>query len=145
MTKNEFISLSESKKNTLLKIPALLTLLAASYSGLLEKDKEDAVKLTHLRTFSAEPELQFYYMELEKVFQKEMDELIQRYYPLDSEKRKSIVAEINEANTILEHVDKEFAFLFKHSMKTYEEHVIRSRNNVVEYFLFPFDLPSLKL
>ena len=120
--------------------------MATSYHGTIDEiEKEDAIRLNHLRTFTAEPELQFFYSEVEKVFKNQVNELVNKYQPMNRLKRNEILDEISEANEVLGKTDKEFAKMFKHSMKTYEEHVIRSRNNVVEYFLFPFDLPSLKL
>ena len=61
--------LSATDRELLLKAPVLVSVFAASRDNeLSKKGKADAIKLAHLKTFTAFPLLQDYYAEVEKTW-----------------------------------------------------------------------------
>jgi len=64
----QFEKLTPREQELLVKAPVLLSVLAScSEHGINQKQKADAIKLAHIKTFTALPELQSYFREAEKI------------------------------------------------------------------------------
>ena len=64
--KEQFESLTEEEKRLLYKAPVLVSVLAScSLNEVNKAQKADAIKLAHLKTFTAAPLLLSYYAEVE--------------------------------------------------------------------------------
>ncbi|MCB9447144.1 MAG: hypothetical protein H6585_02225 [Flavobacteriales bacterium] len=141
---NAFLELGQAEKEILLKAPALVSILAIGAGQKLEKAQEnDAVQLTHLRTFTSDPILQPYYAEVEKVFPVQLKELQKQHIPLNNFSRNALKMQIAEVNQLLDHIDREFAVHLRKSLNTFSEHVQKADRNVVEYFVLPANVPDI--
>ena len=88
---------------------ALLSVLAScSEHGINQKQKADAIKLAHIKTFTALPELQPYFKEAEKNFKEHFEEATERYYPFDEERRRLLKMEIKKIREIISPVRSHF-------------------------------------
>jgi hypothetical protein len=87
---NQFSRLTPQEQELLLKAPALVSVLTAcSYNEVNKAQKADAVKLSHLKTYTADPLLRDYYKEVEKEFKNQFEAIAGEYYPFDTQKEMS--------------------------------------------------------
>ncbi len=108
----EFRKLTIEERELLLKAPELVSALAASWSHEISSaQKADAIKMAHLKTFTANPLLISYYGEVEKNFKKYFDETVKGFAPFTDLKRESLKEEINELNKVIFKLNKEFAIV----------------------------------
>ncbi len=136
--------LTELEKEFLFKAPILLSVLAASGDHEInEKQKTDAVKFVHLKTFTAPPLLIPYYKEVEKKFNKYFNEAVKKYAPFDDVKRQALKAEINIIDTIIQKLEKDFARALHKSLTSYADHIRRSGESFIEGFIFPVPIHGL--
>jgi len=136
--------LEQHEKELLLKAPALVSLLAASGDHQIsEKQKAEAIKLSHLKTFTANPVLIPYYREVEKNFDTYFEEAAKKYAPFDDEKRQALRTEINVLDTVIKKLDKDFARTLHASLKGYGDHVRRADASFMEGFIFPIPIHGL--
>jgi len=141
---NEFEKLTASEQDVLLKAPAIVSLLAASSTGQINEWKKlDAMKLAHIKTYSANPLLISYYKEAEKDFDKNFEALAKKYAPFDEPKRVMMQEEISEVNEVIAKLDNAFAVTLHTSLAGYAEHVKKAYQGLVFNFLFPFPIPGL--
>jgi NADH dehydrogenase/NADH:ubiquinone oxidoreductase subunit G len=140
----EFEKLTASEQDVLLKAPAIVSLLAASATGQInEWEKTDAIKLAHLKTYSANPLLIPYYKEAEKVFERNFEAMAKKYAPFDEPKRAMMQDEIEDVNDVIAKLDDAFAIALHTSLAGYAEHVKKAYKGLVVNFLFPFPIPGL--
>ncbi|MGE5521865.1 MAG: hypothetical protein ACM3VS_18215 [Candidatus Dadabacteria bacterium] len=140
----QFHKLTSEERKLLLKAPVLLSVLASCSSMSLNKDqKADAIRLAHLKTFTADPLLIPYYVEVEKHFEEQFESLAKEYTPCDDRKRRELKDQINKVESILGKLDKYFATKLHKSFEKYERHVRRAGHSVVEDFLFPMPIRGL--
>ena len=98
----QFEKLTPREQELLVKAPVLLSVLAScSEHGINQKQKADAIKLAHIKTFTALPELQPYFREAEKNFKEHFEEAAERYYPFDEEQRSLLKMEIKNIYEII--------------------------------------------
>src|SRR4249919_321887 len=91
----QFEKLNFREQELLIRAPVLLSVLAScSEHGINQKQKADAIKLAHIKTFTALPELKPYYEAVEKNFKEHFEEAAERYYPFDEEHRHLLKMEI---------------------------------------------------
>ena len=70
----EFEKLTREERELLLTAPVLVSVLAScSYNEVNQRQKSDAIKLAHLRAFTAPFSLLAYYREVEKIFEDEFE------------------------------------------------------------------------
>ena len=140
----QFKSLTAEERELLLKAPALVSVLASiSHKEVNETQKRDAIKLAHLKTFTADPLLIPYYQETEKHFAEQFDATAARYYPFDEAKRKELKEEINRVSGVIAKLDPLYAERLSWSLQRYADHVKRSTHSVFQDFLFAFHIQGL--
>ncbi len=141
---NQLEKLTEQEKEFLFKAPILLSVLAASGDNKInKKQKADAIKLVHLKTFTASPLLIPYYKEVEKKFNKYFNEAVKKYAPFDDVKRQALKKEINIIDTIIQKLDKDFSRALHKSLTAYADHVRRSGESIIDGFIFPVPIHGL--
>ena len=142
----QFEKLTNEERNLLYKAPVLVSVLASGSSDEIEinkSQKADAIKLAHLKTFTAMPLLRSYYAEVEKGFKKEFEEAIQKYFPFDENKRSELKKEMGEVSLVINKLDKEYAEALGKSFERYAKHVRNSAHSVFQDFIFPMPIEGL--
>lgn len=137
-------SLTASEKETLLKFPAYISLLAANWNGELTRaEKKEAIQLAHIKTFSCDPLLSNFYHEADAVFKKNMEQL-DRELPEDADERgAAIKKELEKLEAILNKLGKEYAKTMHASMESFKDHVSRAHHSILESFVFPIPIKGL--
>jgi len=140
----EFERLSQNEIDLLLKAPVLVSLLAVSADDeISHAEKADAVKMAHMRTFTAVPVLIPYYKEVEKGFKKYFDEGVKKYSPFNDASREELKKEVSELNKVIAKLDKEYAIELHASLRSYAKHVRTANRSLLENFIFPLAIPGL--
>ncbi len=140
----QFEKLTVEERGQLLKAPVLVSILASSsYNKVNKIQKADAIKLAHLKTFTAAPLLIPYYIEVEKNFKEQFVATIKQYFPFDEVKRIALKKEIDTVNLTIEKLDKEYAQALNKSLEKYTNHVKRAAHTVFMDFIFPLPMPGL--
>jgi len=140
----QFENLLPTEAHDLLKAPALISVRAAcSSKGVNAAQKADAVKLAHLKTFTAHPALIPFYREVEHNFKDEFEAAAKEYMPFDDEQMDRLKQKIEQIKFIINKLDPEYAKLLLNSFEKYERHVRRAAHSVVEDFIFPIPIPGL--
>jgi len=79
----EFEKLNKEEASLIFKAPALVSVLVScSYNEINKAQKGDAIKLAHLKTFTANPALLAYYNEVDKTFKEEFEQAAKKYFCL---------------------------------------------------------------
>jgi hypothetical protein len=140
----QFEKLTKREQELLYKAPVLVSVLASCTFNKVNKiQKADAIKLAHLKTFTAAPLLIPYYIEVDKKFTQLFDAAIKQYFPFDDAKRTALVKEMDKVNLVIEKLDITYAQTLHKSLKKYATHVKRSTHSVFEDFIFPIPIPDL--
>lgn len=140
----QFKHLTEEEKALLYKAPVLVSVLAScSYKEIDPVKKRDAIKLAHLKTFTAVPLLLPYYHEVEKSFADQFEKTANAYYPFDDQQRAALKAELDGVNEVLAKLDPFYAQVLQKSLERYADHVRRSAHSVFQDFLFPLPIKGL--
>jgi glutamyl-tRNA reductase len=139
-----FKTLSEKENKMLLKFPAYISLLAANWNDKLDDvEKESAIKLAHIKTFSCEPLLAEFYKEADKVFEKNIEQL-DKDLPKEKEKRATAIElELSHLEKIVSKLGKKYVSVMHNSMKSFKKHVSKAHNSVLVDFIFPISIPGL--
>ncbi len=138
--------ISSAEKDKLFKAPVLVSLLAAAEDGSIkEKEKRDAIKLSHLRPFTSPKILHSYYREVEKGFEGALEAELKELPPGTEEKKQALKQKVKELDPILDKLeDQDFAEALRNSLKSYAQHIARIDQNVVEYFVLPMAINYLQ-
>ena len=140
----QFEKLSNEERELLYKAPVLVSVLASSsYNEVNKHQKTDAIKLAHLKTFTATPLLLPYYAEVEKTFKEQFEASVKKYSPFDDAKRNDLKKEIERVNRIIGKLDKEYARVLHHSLDKYSRHVRKAAHSVFQDFIFPVPIAGL--
>jgi len=142
----QFEKLTNEERNLLYKAPALVSVLASSSFNKTEinpSQKADAIKLAHLKTFTAKPLLLNYYAEVEKGFKAAFETAIQKYFPFDEAKRSELKKELENIHIIIKKLDKEYADVLSKSLENYTKHVKAASHSVFQDFIFPIPIKGL--
>jgi hypothetical protein len=140
----QFEKLSAAEKELLVKAPVLVSVLAASTNHEINKaEKADAIKLAHLKTYTADQLLIPYYKEVEKQFNENFIQTVKKYFPFDDNKRELLKQEINAVNVTIGKLDKFYAKSLHKSLTGYAEHVKKAGRGTLINFIFPLPIPGL--
>jgi hypothetical protein len=139
-----FKKLSVQENEELLKFPAYISLLAANSDGILdEAEKMSALKFLHTKTFSSDPLLLKFYLEVDKLFENNIEKL-DKDLPKEKDKREAIIQkEIMNLEMIILKLGKKYTSSLHHSMKSFKEHVFKAHHSVIVDFIFPLPIPGL--
>lgn len=139
-----FKKLTKDEIELLLKAPVLVSVLAASRDHKISnEEKADAIKLAHLKTFTADPLLLSYYKEVENNFKHYFEMIVKKYAPFNDVKREELKKEINILNTVIIKLNKKIAKTLHNSLSRYAEHVKKSERSFLGNFIFPIPILGL--
>jgi len=140
----QFARLTSEEQELLLKAPALVSVLTAcSYNEVNQARKADAVKLSHLKTYTADPMLRDYYKEVEKDFKEQFEAIAEAYYPFDTQKRNELRHQIDLVNQVIGKLNSAYATRLHKSLEKYANHVKKSTHSIFQDFIFPVAIPGL--
>jgi hypothetical protein len=141
----QFEKLTLREKELLIKAPVLLSVLAScSDHGINQKQKADAIKLAHIKTFTALPELQPYFKEVERNFKEHFEQAAEQYYPFDERQRHLLKMEIKKIQEIINRLNPGYAAALNKSLERYVIHVKKATYSIFRDFIFPLAMPDLK-
>ena len=137
-------NLSPYERQELLSFPAYISLLAATHDGEMDEiEKQAAIKLTHLKTFTSDEFLNGYYKEVEKDFSAHVD-VLYHALPQDAASREiALRQKLSAIETLTSKLPAEYSHKLLHSLESYSWHVAQSHRNVSEDFLIPFKIKGL--
>lgn len=137
-------SLTASEKETLLKFPAYISLLAANWNGELnDYEREEAISFSHIKTFSCHPMLSNFYEEANKVFENNIEQINKELPEEKEEREKAIKSELAKLEDILKKLGHDYARTLHTSMKSFKEHVSEAHHSILESFMFPIPIKGL--
>ena len=140
----QFQNLTKDEVDVLMKAPVLMSVLAAcSTDGVNHAQKADAIRLSHLKTYTANSLLLPFYGEVEKNFEEQFESAVKEYTPFDKEKLLRLKAQIEKVKQIAKKLDPEYGNILLRSFEKYERHVRRAGHSVVEDFIFPIPIHGL--
>jgi hypothetical protein len=141
----QFEKLNMYEEELLVKAPVLLSVLASCSRNSINKiQKADAIKLAHIKTFTAIPELQPYFKEAEKNFKEQFEDTAEQYYPFDEQKRNLLKKEIAKVQETIKKLEPRYALALTKSLERYAGHVKRATHSIFRDFIFPLAMPDLK-
>ena len=136
--------LTTDERSLLHKAPVLVSVLASCSFNEVNKNQEaDAIKLAHLKTFTAIPLLLPYYREAEITFKEQFETAIKKYFPFNEAKRNELKGEIDKVNLVIGKLDKEYAHALHKSLEGYANHVKKAAHSIFQDFIFPMPIPGL--
>jgi hypothetical protein len=141
---NSFRDLSKKDQEALLKFPVYISLLAAiSDDKYHEVQIRSAIKFAHIKTYSCNPLLSDFYSEVDKSFEKNIQEL-DNELPKERQRRISAIKnELVEIEKILSKLGRDYRLTMHKSMKSFKEHVSKAHRNILEYFIFPLPIKGI--
>ena len=136
--------LTEKEKEPLLKFPAYMSLLTSTAKdGIDKEEKNAAIKITHLKTFSSDPMIISFYKDAEASFEKTITEL-DKTLPIEKEVREQAInLELEKLEPLLHKLDPAFVNILRRSMKSYHYYLPKAHENFLEYFIFPMPFEGI--
>ncbi|HKL03426.1 MAG TPA: hypothetical protein VJ911_07105 [Cryomorphaceae bacterium] len=137
--KKAFDSVSKEEMKYLLDIPIWLALTAAYRNDgvVSESEKADAVKLAHLRTFTAPKSLQQYYEKVDGIIEKRFEVLNSRLPKSERDREIYLVSQIKRSHALIKKLDRDVAETLEASLASFYEHVFRADKSFFQYFALP--------
>lgn len=121
---NQLKKLIINEKELLLKAPVLISILAASTDEKIDRiEQKEAIELSHLRTFTSSPILQPFYKEVERIFEKNLEELLQKYEPFNATRQNLIKSELKTIYNFFSKLDEKYEKELKESLESYRKHI----------------------
>lgn len=140
----QFEKLTTREYELLLNAPVLLSILASCPLNEINKSqKADAIKLAHLKTFTATPLLIPYYTEVDKDFKEKFEATAIRYFPFDEVSRNALKMEIESVNFIIDKLNTEYAYILQKSLQEYARHIKRAAHSIFQDFIFSVPMTGL--
>lgn len=115
------------------------TILAAVHQdGVIEsEERAEAIKQTHIRTFSTEAYLKPIYEHVDKRFERDFDAYSNQLPEDYEEKEAYIQARLNESMAVLQELGPVFSAMFSKSLKSMYNRVFNAGSNVFQIFALP--------
>jgi hypothetical protein len=137
--------LSPQEQELVLKAPVLVSVLASCSDHVINKtQKADAIKLAHIKTFTAIPELQPYFKEVEKNFKEQFEQVADKYYPFDEGHRNLLKLEIMKTQKVITKLNPSYGLALSKSLERYTIHVKRATYSIFQDFIFPLAMLELR-
>lgn len=130
--------LNKKDRELLLKAPVYMSLLAAQHDGtLLPKERNAALKLSHIKTFSSSVELQDYFKDVEKSFEENLNSLDKSLPAGFEERKKTIEKKLLKIKNILDRIEYNYATKLTKNLNSFLKHVYKTHSNLYEVIVLP--------
>jgi hypothetical protein len=140
----ELDTLDPDDKKKVLQAPAYISLLAANADGVMdEEEKYEAIKFSHIKTYTAHKLLKPYYQEVENHFIENINSLDKILPKNKTEREKAIRNELENINEIIGKMDLFYSNTLRKTLKEYGDHVAKAHKTVMESFVIPFSIKGL--
>ena len=140
----EFKILTTEEKVLLLKAPVIVSVLTlSSFKEITKAQKDSAVKLAHMKTFTEHYLLAPYYEEVDKNFKKELEQYAAYFFPFDSMRNIAIKKEMDKVNSVIDKLDNVYAGLLRKSLAGFARHVNHAAHSVFQDLIFPVAFSKL--
>jgi hypothetical protein len=127
-----FSSLTPEETDQLMHAPAIVTvLIAGADENIDRKEKGWAERLIHYRTFTSDPKLHDYYVEVNETFVDQLESLIASWKPQETEAQ--LTAKLSVLKDVLAKLDPEFADLLKNSWRSMAKKVAEASGGLVGF------------
>jgi hypothetical protein len=138
-------NLPQDKKDALLKFPAYVSLLAATYHnhGIDKEERKSAIEFAHIKTFSSDPLLKDFFTDAEKSIESTINDLDSKLPKEKKEREAAIRNELERLEKIVSELGSDFSRALHQGMKDYKEHVAHAHHSLLEYFIFPVPIKGL--
>ena len=140
----EFEKLTAEEVALLFKAPVIVSVQALSACKEISRtQKDDAIKLAHVKTYTEHYLLVPYYEEADKHFKKHFEEYLERFFPFNTVRYVAIKNEMNKVNAVIDKIDAVYAGLLRKSLAGYARHVNNAARNVLQDLIFPVTFSKL--
>jgi hypothetical protein len=140
----QFQKLSVQEQEQLMNAPVLFSVLASCSDNMINKaQKADAIKLAHIRTFTAMPMLQPYFKEVEIGFKEHFEAVAAQFYPFDDAHRDLLKMEISKVEDTIRKLDHSYGTALSKSLERYANHIKRATYSIYQDFMFPIAILGL--
>ena len=115
------------------------TILAAVHQdGIIQpEERAEAIKQTHIRSFSSEEYLKPIYEDVDDRFERDFDAYNSQLPPDYEGKEKFIQERLTESMAVLDELGPVFSALFSKNLKSLYNRVFNAGSNVFQLFAFP--------
>jgi hypothetical protein len=137
--KKAFQNLTPEEFSQLLDSPVWIS-LAAAYAGdgvVGEDEKAEAIKLAHLRRFTAPKSLREFYELVDMQFAQRFHILELRLPSSAKDKEIYIERQLNRGHDIMLKLDSDVTSSLEESLESFYEHVFNSHKSFFQYFALP--------
>jgi hypothetical protein len=140
----QFEILTNEEATLLLKAPVIVSLQALSaYKEITRAQKEEAIKLAHVKTFTEHDILVPYYEAVDAHFKKYFEEYIEKYFPFDTAHCVALKSEMDRVNAVIDKLDRLFGGLLRKSLLGYARHMNNTSHHVLQDIIFPVTFSKL--
>jgi len=141
----QYRDLTALQKNSLLRFPVYISLLATSDSKIDQEERKVAIKLAHTKAFACHSMLAEFCRESENVFETNLIQL-EAILPTDKKSRdEAIRTELAKLEKLLQKLGPEYTLVMRQSMKTFKDHISMAHHSVIEDFILPIAIPGLNV
>ena len=142
----ELGKLNQEDREVLLRAPAIVALLAAvSDDGEVSAhERSEAIRLSHLRTYTSPEILHNYYKEVDQVFEDYLNQEFEKL-PQEKEEKAIYLAErLKALDKVLPKLNQVYSKELVISLKSFARHVFKTNSGFLEHFLLPIFLGRIQ-
>lgn len=140
----EFSGLTKEETELLFKAPVIFSVhTLAAFKNINKTQKEDAVKLAHIKTYIEHYLLMPYYEEVDKNFRITFETYLDQVSPFDSIHLSTVNKDMEKIYSIIDKLDPLFGGLLRKSLEGYARHVKNAAHSVFQDIIFPVTFSRL--
>ncbi len=126
--------LSEDEKQELFDAVPVITLLIAGADGKIDDSELDwSKKLTNIRSYNEDGELQLFYAEIEKDYKDRLDRWM-KVIPAEMKERNELLSQrLSQLNPILAKLDNETGALIYDSFTSFAKHIAKAEGGILGF------------
>lgn len=137
--KEAFENLSAEEYRQLLDAPVWMALMAAYNNDgrITESEREGAIRLAHVRSYTAPKSIRKLYIEISKDFPQRLRQLNSRLPENQKDKLAYIRAQVKSSHKLLAKLDSDVAETLEENLNSFYKHVFNCDKGFFHYFALP--------